>query len=108
MLAPYHAACELAVARYRKATGKGTVVTPAPGGSPDRDPRLGPYRIESDGALQLAKEQHTAYDQALVDRFPWLRPSREAMQSAACGVAPALQARGLIQLRSTKEERARK
>lgn len=106
MLAPYPAACELAIARYRKATGNAGLVVRPPGDA--RDPNLGPYHIESDGTLLLAKEQHTAYDQALVDRFPWLRPSREAMQSAACGITPAHQARGLIQLRRPKEDWVRK
>jgi radical SAM protein with 4Fe4S-binding SPASM domain len=102
MLAPYRGACELAVARYQKFTGKSGLVAAGESCASDRDPMVGPYRFDSNGNLQPVKERHTAYDQALADRYPWLRPSREALQSAACSVDPAHQERGLIQLRRLK------
>ncbi len=107
MLAPYSGACELAVARYRKASGKAgiirTLASDAPDGSPLSDGSVGPYHIDAAGDLLPAKAQHTAYDLTIVDRYPWLRPSREALQSSACSVDPSLQARGLIQLRRAKK-----
>lgn len=94
MLAPYRAACELAVERYRQASGHDRA---AAAGEELND--VGPYRLDARGFLQQAKEQQTAYDRALVDRYPWLRPSREALQSSACSVDPTRRERGLIQLR---------
>ncbi len=101
MLAPYPGACELAVARYRQATGSAGRITDATIDSPKYQGQsaVGPYRIDSQGDLQPAKALHTAYDRALVDRYPWLRPTREALQASACGVDPARRERGLIQLR---------
>lgn len=97
MLAPYRGACELAVARYRKVSGKtGQIVGHS---SVERGATLGPYRLDESGDLHRTKQQHSAYDQALVDRYPWLRPSREALQSSACGASATHQERGLIQLR---------
>ncbi len=98
LLAPYRGACELAVARYERFSGKPAVIAPDDV-APDRDHLVGPFRLDANGQLRLAKVQYTAYDQALADRFRWLRPSRETMQSAACSVDPALQERGLVQLR---------
>lgn len=96
MLAPYRGACELALARYEKSSGKAVHLTAS---EFDRDPTVGPYRLDSNGTLQAAKVQHTAYDRALVDRYPWLRPSREALEAAACGADATDRERGLIQLR---------
>lgn len=101
MLAPYQGACELAVARYRKASGTSTPITLGQNSEPDRNLALGPYRLDAGGALQTEKVQHSAYDQALANRYPWLRPSRAALQSSACGSDGARQERGLIQLRRT-------
>jgi radical SAM protein with 4Fe4S-binding SPASM domain len=99
MLAPYPGACELAVARYRKASGRAGAIVADQRAVGEREPALGPYRLDSAGQLLLAKTQRTAYDEALVARYPWLQPSREALQSSACGTAPAKRERGLIQLR---------
>jgi AdoMet-dependent heme synthase len=100
MLAPYSGACELAVARYRKSCGKAALVTLGEG---ERDPRVGPYRLDSSGNLQLAKARYTADDVALADRYPWLRQTRERLESAACSVVDSsLQERGLIQLRRSR------
>jgi AdoMet-dependent heme synthase len=103
MLAPYRGACELAVARYQKVSGKRVLVTSATEGrSSDRDPALGPYRREPDGNLQPVPDRYTDHDRALVERHPWLRPSRDALESSACGVHTTLHDRGLVQLRRQK------
>jgi AdoMet-dependent heme synthase len=102
MLAPYQGACELAVERYRQTSGNPGVITRG-----ERDVSgvaVGPYRLDSSGDLRLTKVQHTAYDAALAARYPWLRQSREALQSSACGKAPARQERGLIQLRRAQKD----
>jgi len=99
MLAPYRGACELAVARYESFSGKPAVLAPA---DSERDAMVGPYRLDAIGNLQLAKVQQTSYDHDLVARYPWLRPSREALEAGACGVHAADQERGLIQLRRPK------
>jgi radical SAM protein with 4Fe4S-binding SPASM domain len=98
MLAPYRGACELAVARYRQASGKAAVIT-GECAAPKAEAAIGPYRLDVNGQVRVAKAQHTANDQALADRYPWLRQSREALQSSACGTSQAKQERGLIQLR---------
>lgn len=102
MLAPYRGACEVAVARYRQSTGNRSPISVDASGDAERDPAVGPYRLDAHGGLHAAKQQHSAYDQLLVDRYPWLRPSREALELSACGVDVAQQERGLIQLRSAK------
>jgi AdoMet-dependent heme synthase len=103
MLAPYRGACELAVARYRKLSGEGVLVlSPTEGCSPDRDPAVGPYRREGDGNLQPVPDRHTDHDRLLVERHPWLRPSRDALEASALGVNTALHDRGLVQLRRRK------
>ena len=107
MLAPYQGACELAVARYRKASGSfGAVTTEEERGKMDPVANVGPYRLDSAGQLSSTKVQHTAYDRALVDRYPWLRQSREVLGSSACGSSAEDQARGLIQLRRRKAKPA--
>jgi radical SAM protein with 4Fe4S-binding SPASM domain len=102
MLAPYRAACELAVARYRRSFGRGAIVASDAGCAVDRSAAVGPYRVDSDGNLRLIPDQNTPHDQRLVERHPWLRASREDLESAACGVDPARQERGLVQLRRQK------
>lgn len=99
MLAPYAGACELAVARYRKLSGKAGLVTAADG---QRDPKVGPYQFDSNGNLQPTKARYTARDSALADRYPWLRQSREALEISACSVDGSVQERGLTQLRRSK------
>lgn len=108
MLAPYKGACELAVARYRKATGNPGVIIVEPnrdgGGA---DPEVGPYRLDSAGQLFPTKAQRTAYDRALLDRYPWLLQSREALRSSAsCSTVTEGQTRGLIQLRRAQRRPA--
>jgi AdoMet-dependent heme synthase len=108
MLAPYRGACELAVARYRKLSGKQVLLLPAPNhaGSQDRDPAVGPYRREPDGNLRPVPDRLTAHDRLLVARHPWLRPSRQALESSACGANATQHATqhdsGLVQLRRQK------
>jgi radical SAM protein with 4Fe4S-binding SPASM domain len=102
MLAPYRGACELAVARYQKFSGKSGFVAAGEVSASDQDLTVGPYRLDASGNLQPANERYTAYDRALADRYPWLRPTREALQSAACSADPAHQEHGLVQLRRTK------
>src|SRR6478736_1300127 len=100
MLAPYRGACELAVARYREATGTLGVIAVADNESElDTEPAIGPYRLDAAGRLRPTKAQHGAYDRALMDRYPWLRQSREALQLSACGSAAEDRVDGLIQLR---------
>ena len=99
LLAPYRGACEVAVARFEKFRGKPAAILADVTCEADRDPFLGPYRLDGNGDLRLAKVQHTAYDRALVDRLQWLRPSRDGLRSAACSVDPTRHERGLIQLR---------
>jgi AdoMet-dependent heme synthase len=103
MLAPYRGACELAVARYQKLSGKGVLVpSPTEGCSPDRDPAVGPYRRERDGNLQPVPDRYTDHDRSLAERHPWLRPSRDALEASALGVNTALHDRSLVQLRRRK------
>jgi radical SAM protein with 4Fe4S-binding SPASM domain len=104
MLAPYRGACELALARYRKASS-GSAAVPVEA-KMDPLPELGPYRLDSAGQLSSAKAQHTAYDRTLLDRYPWLRQSRELLRSSACGSSAEDQARGLIQLGRGKKRPA--
>ena len=99
MLAPYRGACEFAIVRYRKASGNPAVAIAGERNEPDGEPTIGPFRIDSTGQVRPAKAQHTDHDRALASRYPWLRQSREALQSSACGAAPAQKERGLIQLR---------
>lgn len=101
MLAPYRGACELAVARYRKYSGNWTPIAMGQDCASERDVAVGPYRLDASGELRTEKVQHSAYDQALANRYPWLRPSRAALQSSACGADATQQERGLIQLRRT-------
>ena len=108
LLAPYRGACELAVARYRRFSGKTAPIAEEASPASDRDPFVGPYRLDPNGHLHLAKVQYTAYDRAMADRFGWLRPSREALQSAACSADPAQRERGLIQLRRPERSGARR
>jgi len=104
MLAPYRGACELAVARYRKATGNsGIIRVDDESDSSDAEGSVGPYRVDSAGQLFLTKAQQTAYDRELVDRYPWLRQSRETLQSAACGSLAEDQTHGLVQLRRAQK-----
>ena len=104
MLAPYRGACELAVARYRKLSGKAVLLAPEPSGhgSGERDPTVGPYRREADGNLQPVSDRLTAHDRLLIERHPWLRPSREALESSARGVSATDHDSGLVQLRRQK------
>ena len=101
MLAPYRAACELAVASYRTYSGKAAVIA-VESSKQERDTRVGPYRLDSNGNLQPVEVLYTAGDRVLADRYPWLRPSREALESSACGVDSVRRERGLIQLRRSK------
>ena len=98
MLAPYRGACELALSRYRRVSGKSAFIATDASGAADRDPLVGPFRLDSNGDLQVAKVHYTAYDHALGDRFPWLRSPREPTQSAASGDNPTYREHGLIQL----------
>jgi len=102
MLAPYRGACELAVARYRKVSGQGALLAPSDDCSHDRDPTVGPYRLEHDGNLQPVLDQCTAHDRRLLERHPWLRPSQAALESSACSVNITQHDRGLVQLRRQK------
>jgi len=102
MLAPYRGACELAVARYRQVTANSSPIIVDEACGSDRDPRVGPYRCDTHGGLRTANEQHSAYDQALLDRNPWLRPSAEILELSACSVDVAQRQHGLIQLRRAR------
>jgi radical SAM protein with 4Fe4S-binding SPASM domain len=108
MLAPYRAACELAVARHRNSVGGATMLGPGESFTPDRDPRVGPYRVDSNGNLRPTNMRYTASDRALAERYPWLRPSRQALESSACSIDPARRERALIQLRRSKSAGLRK
>lgn len=102
MLAPYRAACELAVARYRALAGDKAILAGRNEGAPDRDGSIGPYRVEPGGELSPAADRITARDEALRKQHPWLCPSKEALEVAACGTSPARLERGLVQLRRRK------
>ena len=99
MLAPYRGACELAIARYRKASGNPGAIIAGERSESEDEPMTGPFRIDASGQLRAAKAQHTARDRALASRYPWLRQSRDALQASACGAGPAERERGLVQLR---------
>jgi len=100
MLAPYGGACELAIARYQRSRGEALGLA---AGDPERPARTGPFRLDSSGNIQSSKARYTAHDDALVNRYPWLRQSRGTLESSACSVDSSLQERGLIQLRRSKE-----
>jgi len=97
MLAPYRAACALAVARYRRISGKALIVAPDSSCPADRDPATGPYRVDPEGDLQPIPDQISPHDQRLAERYPWLRATREDLESLACGVGQPVH--GLVQLR---------
>lgn len=97
MLAPYRAACALAVARYRRISGKGLIVAPDSSCPADRDPATGPYRFDPEGNLQPIPDQNSPHDQRLAERYPWLRATREDLESLARGVGQPVH--GLVQLR---------
>jgi radical SAM protein with 4Fe4S-binding SPASM domain len=99
MLAPYRGACELAVARYRKHRDSCDVLSPSDECPQDRDPAVGPYRVEPDGNLRPMPDRSNTHDLLLVERRPWLRPSRDTLESSACGVDVGRREQGLVQLR---------
>jgi hypothetical protein len=103
MLAPYRAACELAVARYLTTVGKRVVVAPDPGCPADRDLAVGPYRIDPAGNVRPISDQMTERDLFLRERYPWLRASREDLEASACGVGAAHREHGLVRLRRKAE-----
>jgi AdoMet-dependent heme synthase len=102
MLAPYRAACQLAVARYRRFSGRGAILSPDEGCPQSRDLDVGPYRIEPDGNLRPSPDQNAPHDLLLVERHPWLRPSRGALESSACSTDGARHDHALVQLRRQK------
>ncbi len=97
MLAPYRGACEGAVARYRASSGKGREP-----GVTESEHSVGPYCLRSDGELSPRAHVITDEDELLARRHPWLRPSREALEAAACGVGASRHAQGLVQLRARR------
>lgn len=80
-LGPYATACAHARARYEAAVGGVDVLPPAEGCPADRDPRVGPYRVEGEGRLRPIADVRTAEDEALVVRHPWLRRAVGAEKS---------------------------
>ncbi len=85
LLAPYRAACEVAVARHARKTGNPTVRDPGPGCASGRDPTVGPFRIEADATLVPIPDVVTPEDEERVRRFPWIRPSQGELAESAIG-----------------------
>ena len=83
LLAPYRAACELAVARHALQRKGAEILPAAPGCGCARDPAVGPYRVESNGMLRPVPDVLAQDDEQLVARFPWIRPTRAALEAAA-------------------------
>jgi radical SAM protein with 4Fe4S-binding SPASM domain len=97
MLAPYRAACSLALARYRGISGKGLIVAPDSRCPADRDPATGPYRFDPDGNVQPVPDEQSPHDRRLAERHPWLRANRTDLESFSCGAGQ--REHGLVQLR---------
>lgn len=85
LLAPYRGACEVAAARHARASGNRAVRQPHPECRPTRDRLQGPFRVQPDNSLLPIPDVVTASDDELAARFPWIRPSPEALAQAAIG-----------------------
>lgn len=72
-LGPYASACARARVRYGAAAGSLEVVAPAEDCEPGRDRAMGPYAILAPGVIQPVRDVRTASDEALAERFRWLR-----------------------------------
>lgn len=73
-LGPYASACARARARYAAAAGPLEVLDPADDCEPGRDPAVGPYAIAAPGVIRPVRDVRTSGDEALAQRFAWLRP----------------------------------
>lgn len=83
-LGPYRSACAQARARYGAAVGPLTVTEPSEDCEPGRDPAVGPYSIVSPGVIQPVLDVRNSDDEALAERFRWLR--RAAPQPEVTGL----------------------
>jgi radical SAM protein with 4Fe4S-binding SPASM domain len=72
-LGPYPTGCARARARYAAGVGALTVRAPAEGCASDRNPQMGPYRIETEGVLIPVADVRTERDEELANQHPWLR-----------------------------------
>src|SRR5262249_16757417 len=62
-LGPYPTACRMASARYGASAGKLELLPPAPGCGVERDPRMGPFKIEGEGRLRPVPDVRTDDDE---------------------------------------------
>jgi radical SAM protein with 4Fe4S-binding SPASM domain len=85
-LGPYRSACAHARARYEAAVGPVELLAPAPGCEAERDPRVGPFKIEAPGRLRPVADERSADDEARAARHPWLRRTPGAAENV---VVPA-------------------
>jgi radical SAM protein with 4Fe4S-binding SPASM domain len=89
LLGPYSSGCEAMLARYEAGTGRRlTVLAPDPACGPERDPRLGPFRIVEPGVVQAAPDVLTDLDRERQEAFPWVRPTRDDLEAMSFGEAP--------------------
>lgn len=84
-LGPYAAACARARARYEAAVGEIHILPPAEGCPPERNPEVGPYRIEGEGLLRPIPDRVSEVDNERRARFAWLRPDRQYLQRMTYG-----------------------
>lgn len=101
-LGPYPRGCARARARYAAGVGGLEVLAPAPGCEPGRDPRVGPYKIESPGKLRPVPDVKTDEDERRAAQHPWIRPDHAHFPRAGEGGTTA----GLIRLRRGREHPA--
>ncbi len=94
-LGPYPTGCARARARYAAGVGALSIRPPAEGCTPDRNPQMGPYRIETEGVLVPVADVRTARDEELVQKHPWLR--REG--GVEVGATPLIPVSGLVRKR---------
>lgn len=85
-LGPYRSGCSHARARYEAAVGAAKLLDPASGCEVGRDPHVGPYKIEGEGALRPVPDVRSEEDEARARRHPWLRRAAAVTENA---VVPA-------------------
>jgi AdoMet-dependent heme synthase len=88
LLGPVPSGCAFTTARYEAGAGGIEFLAPAPGCEPDRDPRLGPFRIVGKGVLQAIPDVLQPEDLARRRDFPWVQPSRDYLEAMSRGETP--------------------
>lgn len=88
LLGPQPSACARAIARCEAHEG---ALERLPAIDPEaaaRDPEVGPFERAGARGIRPARDAQTEADEALLRRFPWIRPSRSEIRELA-GLIPA-------------------